>query len=78
MSGRFTPSAQYLEKIQDATNSKYTECGNKDPSNLCLSEGYSLTSTTSYASGTYSEAVIFSLVILGLSSWTVWDCKKSQ
>lgn len=38
----------------------------KDPSNFCLSEGYSLSSTTSYASGNESWAVVFSIVILGL------------
>ncbi|CAD6592421.1 MAG: hypothetical protein ASARMPRED_006259 [Alectoria sarmentosa] len=66
MSGKFTPSAQYLEKMQAATNDKYSNCGFKDPSNFCLSEGYTFSSTTSGAGGDESWAVIFSLVILGL------------
>ena len=66
MSGKFTPSAQYLEKIQAATNDKYSNCGFKDPSNFCLSEGYTFSSTTSGAGGDESWAVSFSLVILGL------------
>lgn len=65
-SARFTPSARSLKEIQAATNDNYSKCGNKDPSNFCLSEGYNLSSTTSYVSGTDSWAVIFSLVILGL------------
>ncbi len=65
-SGEFTPSAQYLDKIQAYTSDKYLGCGNKDPFSFCLSEGGIVSATTSDAGGNESWAVIFSLVIVGL------------
>ena len=74
MSGNFTPSAQDIVKIEDATNDAYSHCGNKDPSNYCLSADYSLGDTTILAS-LGSWPVIFSLVILGI---IILDYSKLQ
>lgn len=63
----FAPSAQYIGKLEAASNSTYPKCGYKDPSIFCLTDDYGLTApSTGLAGGEGGWAVVFSLVILGL------------
>ena len=65
MSGSFTTTSKDIRNIEAATNSKYPNCGQKDPSRYCLNGYYDLSST--YLDTNLQKwPVIFSLVILGL------------
>ena len=65
-SQKFVPSPQDISTLQAATDTRYPNCGNRDPSVYCLAEAYGEFKLAPGGPFAGVGTVIFSLVLLGL------------